>query len=248
MLYVIRSTDIFSSTALAVTMIILMYKNIFLLLSSSVRMLADVQRPIQPSIKRLGTLLLLFDVYLTWSSIESLPDNLTSSSPVPKLPILAQYAFYLLLCTLSTLAQHLAIRVLAGTGLFRSTTYSMSPSHSSINNGSNTPGNGVSNTTNHGSRANSISTAIFVSSCMKLFPILMVVWRYDDVGGQVGRGVQWAVALQNLEALRILLGCSYIRAGALVGAGASARWFVQKLMLGAFGLGEVANGLVAAID
>ena len=76
----------------------------------------------------------------------------------------------------------------------------------------------------------------------------MVVWRYDDVGGQVGRGVQWAVALQNLEALRILLGCSYIRAGVLVGAGALARWFVQRLMLGAFGLGEVANGHVAGID
>jgi len=79
---------------------------------------------------------------------------------------------------------------------------------------------------------------------MKLFPILMVVWKYDDVGGQVGTGVQWAVALQNLEALRILLGCSYVRAGALVAGGAMARWIVQRVVLGAFGLGDVGDSLV----
>lgn len=89
------------------------------------------------------------------------------------------------------------------------------------------------------SRPNAISTALFVSSCMKLFPILMVVWRYDDVGGQVGTGVEWAVALQNLEALRILLGCSYLVAGTLVGAGAMSRILVSRVVLGAVGLGGV---------
>ena len=79
---------------------------------------------------------------------------------------------------------------------------------------------------------------------MKLFPILMVVWKYDDVGGQVGRGVQWAVAVQNLEALRILLGCSYVRAGTLVAVGAVARWVVQRVVLGTFGLGDVGDGMM----
>ncbi|MCJ1251392.1 sterol homeostasis protein [Trapelia coarctata] len=194
-----------------------------------------------PSITRLGTLLLLFDVYLTWSAIESLPTHLTSPSPIPHLPILAQYAFYLLLCTLTTLAQHLSIRLLASTSFFRSPlpTHSTSPSSSSANDNTLT-----SATTSYHSRPNAISTAIFVSSCMKLFPILMVVWKYDDVGGQVGKGVQWAVAVQNLEALRILLGCSYVRAGTLVAGGAMARWVVQRLVLGAVGLGDVGDSLM----
>jgi hypothetical protein len=75
---------------------------------------------------------------------------------------------------------------------------------------------------------------------MKLFPILMVVWKYEDIGGQLWRGVEWAVALQNLEALRILLGCSYIKAGVLVAAGAFSRWLVGRVILGLAGL----NGVV----
>ncbi|MCJ1295371.1 sterol homeostasis protein [Xylographa carneopallida] len=198
-----------------------------------------------PSIIRLGTLLLLFDVYITWSAIESLSPPLTSPSPIPHLPILLQYAFYLLLCTLTTLAQHLTIRLLAGTVVFRAALSSTSP----------TPGGDAppdddddddDDDAGYNSRPNTISTAILVSSCMKLFPILIVVWRYDDVGGQVGYGVQWAVALQNLEALRILLGCSYWGAGVLVGAGALARWAVGRVVLGAFGLGDVGGAVVAS--
>ncbi len=115
---------------------------------------------------------------------------------------------------------------------------------------------------------NSISTALFVSSCMSLFPILMVVWKYDDssetsittsqsplnsssvaftsgfLSSQgrgvdwVRRGVSWAVAVQNLEALKILLSCGYLSAGVLVAAGAVARWVVKSAVLGAAGLGD----------
>lgn len=101
-------------------------------------------------------------------------------------------------------------------------------------------------TTTPRATANGISTALFVSSCMKLFPILMVVWKYDgaenesegwNVGKSVGRGVEWAVAVQNLEALRILLGCGYLSAAGLVAAGAAARWIVAAVVLGVVGLG-----------
>ena len=118
------------------------------------------------------------------------------------------------------------------------------------------------------SASNAISTALFVSSCMSLFPILMVVWNYDDapeilvassqspsnsssvtfssgfLSSQgpgvdwVRRGVSWAVAVQNLEALRILLGCGYWRAGTLVVAGGMVRWVVKHVILKAAGLGE----------
>ena len=55
----------------------------------------------------------------------------------------------------------------------------------------------------------------------------------------VRRGVSWIVAVQNLEALRILLGCGYLAAGGLVVAGEAAKWTVRTAVLGAVGLGDV---------
>ena len=102
---------------------------------------------------------------------------------------------------------------------------------------------------------------------MSLFPILMVVWKYEDapeasaatsqtpltgsslaftsafLSSQgagvdwVRRGVSWAVAVQNLEALRILLGCGYWGAGGLVAAGGTVRWAIKSVILEAVGLG-----------
>lgn len=51
----------------------------------------------------------------------------------------------------------------------------------------------------------------------------------------VRRGVAWIVAAQNLEALRILLGCGYLTAGALVGAGEMVKWIVRTGILRAVG-------------
>lgn len=55
----------------------------------------------------------------------------------------------------------------------------------------------------------------------------------------VRQGVGWMVAVQNLEALRILLGGGYLSAGALVLAGELGKWVVRRVVLGAVGLGEV---------
>ena len=109
----------------------------------------------------------------------------------------------------------------------------------------------------------SISTALFMSSCMTLFPILMIVWKPDEAGemgaavpssgisvlpkfllspgsgvGWVRSGVAWAVILQNLEALRILLGCGFLGAGVLVLIGATVREFTRDVILGLAGLNE----------
>ncbi|KAL8824390.1 MAG: hypothetical protein Q9191_005088 [Dirinaria sp. TL-2023a] len=190
---------------------------------------------LDPSILRLGTLLLLFDVYLTWTYIEALPASLESGSPVPHLPILFQYAFYLLLCALKTAAQHLTIRWLARQlelGILqhqhRRQPSNQDGAYSVGSSGQSTP----ETTTSTSPRAvsNGITTALF----------------YDDakndsegwnVGRSVARGVEWAVALQNLEALRILLGCGYLSAVGLVAAGAAARWIVAAMTLGVVGLG-----------
>lgn len=44
------------------------------------------------------------------------------------------------------------------------------------------------------------------------------------------------VLLNNIEALYILLDCGYLRAIALAVAGQLARWLVEKLILGLFGI------------
>ena len=56
--------------------------------------------------------------------------------------------------------------------------------------------------------------------------------------GWVRSGVSWAVAVQNLEALRILLGCGYLGAGGLVIAGGASKWIVRIATLGSVGLSE----------
>jgi hypothetical protein len=45
------------------------------------------------------------------------------------------------------------------------------------------------------------------------------------------------VLLSNIEALYILLGCGYLRAVAVAVAGQIARWAVQRVILGAVGVG-----------
>lgn len=224
---------------------------------------------LDPSITRLGTLLLLFDVYLTWSHIESFPPSFTENSPVPTLPVLFQYGFYFFLCAFTTLSQHLTIRWLAVVWKLGATAKDEHNNESNPNANSN--GNTIAPLPAPPKKLspNSISTALFVSSCMSLFPILMVVWKYGDTpeatiltsttesplnsssitnvfgflstqGGGVDwvrRGVAWAVAVQNMEALRILLGCGYMTALGLVAVGGAVRWVVRSVILGAVGLG-----------
>ncbi|KAI9875907.1 MAG: sterol homeostasis protein [Pleopsidium flavum] len=230
----------------------------------------------QPSIIRLGILLLLFDVYLTWARVEKasppfLPistttiPSFTSTSPIffftttltshpppppstytnpsttttattttttttitpghphphphphlhlTTLPILLQYTIFLTLTTLSTLTHHLTLRLLAPFLL---------PSHPRAH------------------APNSLSTALLVSSCTKLFPILMVIWDYDVPAA--ARSVGWAVVVNNVEALSILLDCGYGTAGVLAGAGAGVGWAVKRVVLGAVGL-EGEGGVV----
>lgn len=162
---------------------------------------------------------------------------------------------------------------------------------------------------------NAISTALFVSSCPKLFPILLVIWGSKEsevpeegssaadspaatmlhktlatvtktlsseatplplLGPSMGSGPSGTtttgtsvsapfyrlfssaissfelpslfsflsmgvanthlVLLNNIEALYILIDCGYLRAVALAVAGQLARWTVERLMLGLFGI------------
>ncbi|KAI1083585.1 carbohydrate-binding module family 50 protein [Whalleya microplaca] len=174
-----------------------------------------------PSIIRLGTLLLLFDVYLTWARIEkqAVPEpgaapGASNLGTLAQQPIVCQYLFFLILCTFSTLAFHLSIRFLTSSPL---SPLSLIP--------------GVLPTY---ARPNSVSTALLVSSSTKLFPILMVIWDYDVPAA--ARSLGWAVVANNVEALKILLDCGYGVALVLAAAGAVARWMVGRAILWLVGL------------
>lgn len=196
----------------------------------------------QPSIIRLGVLLLLFDVYLTWARIEkqSIPGIALGESNLGKLgqqPIVFQYFFFcmaprmsrrvlsflskanmivVILCALSTIAFHISIRFLVSSRFSPLNALGILPRYP---------------------RPNSVSTALLVSSSTKLFPILMVIWQFDVPAAAHSLG--WAVVANNVEAVRILLDCPYYTACLLALVGAASRWGVGRLIMAAAGLGNL---------
>ena len=207
---------------------------------------------LDPSIFRLGILLVLFDVYITWARIEKVNNSaLSQESTVEGLgatwaladaPILTQYIFFLTINILATIAQHGIIRFLAQHFLKLQHRRS-SGAHSHLQNEEQTivPGE---------ASPSAISTALLVSSCTKLFPILLVIWPTAEsnsespetefsLGGafaSLSSYVGWAVLLNNIEALLILLNCGYVVATGLAVAGMVARWLVESWALGLVGL------------
>ncbi|KAJ5192207.1 hypothetical protein N7449_008349 [Penicillium cf. viridicatum] len=346
------------------------------------------------SIIRLGVLLLLFDVYLTWARIEKDPSLATTF--LSRAPIIVQYLFFLSLNAAATLAHHLTVRLLVSILVPKSRRYSGPDSGSNANTNISTKSTGdatpfpsgpptptISHAQNPATLLSpthsevtpptdispppqgplmgplprpapplrrtstaplqniqplppptvaspaAISTALLVSSCAKLFPILLVIWGSDGNGSfsdvpehsqtaaQILPSMQAAtmpgavhqsllatatktssllsskattsssplasapssfleswlatmasilrtstptsyltglfdllasllslgvvdthlVLLSNIEALYILLGCGYLRAVAVAVAGQIARWAVQRVILGAVGVG-----------
>ena len=196
----------------------------------------------------MGVLLLLFDVYLTWARIEKAsPINGTihnngsadvrssSQSLLSAQPLFLQYLFFLFLVTVTTIALHLPIRLLC--------TYT--PSWLAYRSGQTMPPSpGLTQPESHRLQLPIIpyyphpaplSTALLVSSCTKLFPILLIIWEYDLPSS--ASAVNWAVIVNNIAALEILMDCGYLRAAFLVGVGAFCRSLVSRLVLGCVGLG-----------
>ncbi|KAL2429986.1 hypothetical protein ABEF95_013706 [Exophiala dermatitidis] len=214
-----------------------------------------------PSILRLGILLILFDVYITWARIERTSAATSaggSGSQLADMPILTQYLFFLTMNVLATVAQHAVIRMLARVLLSyvqkkEDSTDTKSPVSASASSSS-TPddrdraGN-WSVTTNYASPS-AISTALLVSSCTKLFPILLVIWPTEAKDGEsfgfplrARNYVGWAVLLNNIEALLVLLNCGYVVATGLAVSGVLARWIVESCFLSILGLSRDAGPL-----
>ncbi|KAF2805506.1 uncharacterized protein BDZ99DRAFT_450101 [Mytilinidion resinicola] len=208
------------------------------------------------SIIRLGILLLLFDVYLTWARIEKLSPplssttarNTTSPAALPTTaptnatllstqPLVLQYLFFLFLVALSTAAFHLPIRLLCAhpprlpalnlhlptiplPARVREVVAALTPTVPLFP---------------YYPHPTPLSTALLVSSCTKLFPILLIIWEYDLPSS--ASAVSWAVIVNNVAALEILMDCGYVRAAVLVGVGAGCRGLVAGGVLKAVGLG-----------
>ncbi|KAF2656895.1 Arv1-like protein [Lophiostoma macrostomum CBS 122681] len=231
------------------------------------------------SIVRLGILLLLFDVYLTWARIEKLalppqtqmqasasaPTPTTSSSATSTAPaknglrdantnaallqaqpLILQYLFFLLLVLSETVAFHMPIRLLCSVNLNHTSTSSpsssstsTSPTHSHSPSASSSPASILHTLWTylipHYPHPNPLSTALLVSSCTKLFPILLIIWDYDLRASATA--VSWAVIVNNVAALEILMDCGYVQAGLLVAVGAACRAAVGQVVLRAVGLG-----------
>jgi lipid intermediate transporter len=220
---------------------------------------------LDPSILRLGTLLLLFDVYLTWARVEKsfVPvSKAPSATGLTNAPIVLQYVFFLTSNALATVAHHLSIRLLVQA--FMSNTISKAQIDSPESDAVANPKKLTSEPRNHPTCSSTkdskptvgpglaspsaISTALLVSSCTKLFPLLLVIWPESSSDEAMDMGltpsfasrarsyVGWAVLLNNIEALLILLDCGYVTAAGLALAGATARWTVEGAVLAIAGL------------
>ena len=156
---------------------------------------------------------------------------------------------------LATVAQHGIIRALASKCVSSQTVQEAGEGAPSTTAPNSTP---ETRPTTEARRANpsAISTALLVSSCTKLFPILLVIWpteaRESDSFGFAFRAtnyVSWAVLLNNIEALLILLDCGYVIATSLAISGFVARWAVEGWFLSFVGLardtGPVGDALAA---
>lgn len=97
-----------------------------------------------------------------------------------------------------------------------------------------------------------ISTALLVSSCTKLFPILLVIWPTSstDAGStgpfasRAASYIGWVVLVNNIEALLILLDCGYLMATGLAVAGMISRFVVEGWLLALVGLQKDGSGPV----
>lgn len=208
----------------------------------------------------------------------NMPPGAPFSTFLSTQPILFQYVFFLTLCFTETLAFHFPIRWLLSlfppplrpprlsplsprdrddSDAFVAPRSSSSSSASTSSSFDDAPDpqpslpmrdDGATRVVPYYPHPSTISTALLVSSFTKLFPLLLLIWSYDLPSS--ASAVSWAVIVNNVAALEILLGCGYPRAVALAAVGAVCRglvgWGVLK-MAGVEG-GVAAAGVVETGD
>ena len=165
---------------------------------------------------------------------------------------------------LATVAQHALIRFLAALWLRYAHPKSTGTANQAAPFTPDTGNKPVTASTPGHATPSAISTALLVSSCTKLFPILLVIWPSSSSSSSLSDSsqsttssltshfsnyVSYAVLLNNIEALLILLDCGYVVATGLAVAGFVGRWWVEGFLLGCVGLsgGGMEEGAVAGV-
>lgn len=208
------------------------------------------KRPVfalHPKTVRFFILITLFDVYLTWAKAERETINAAPATAAPtafffkRLPVLGQYLNFLFFCLMDTLLFYLLIyclAVLVSRFLYNARTatdYSAKKPSASKSEYSSPSSLSRPTTASEPKSiptqqllpkpttvaAAPLITALIISSSSKLFPILMVIWSYDvPVAANI---LAWAVSLNTVEALRIVLDCGYAEALVITAAAEAAR-------------------------
>ncbi|ODV89177.1 hypothetical protein CANCADRAFT_58172 [Tortispora caseinolytica NRRL Y-17796] len=81
----------------------------------------------------------------------------------------------------------------------------------------------------HWPKPAALSTTILISYAPKLFPVLMIIWYYDVPSAIAS--VDWIVNLCLIEALHIILECSYLTTMLMTSAAALVRIIAAKFIL-----------------
>ncbi|KAM3580287.1 sterol homeostasis protein [Umbelopsis sp. WA50703] len=160
------------------------------------------ERSIEPNIKKLAVLLILFEVYIKWFRLEKYYTG--SDSTFMEQPLFYQYLYILLLCIIEFLVFHIGVHT-AIRWLFRG------QNSQSI-------------------RHNYIAMALIVSSFGKMLLILMVIWDYKQL--EYSWLVSIIVLTSNIEALSVFLHIGYIKTFCIISFGIALKMLAQLLFLG----------------
>lgn len=162
-------------------------------------------------ILRLVVMVMLFEVYLTWAYEEKQRLHSLVISYILQQKIIPQYLFFLLKLVIEQALFNLSIQVM----LRRYLRWGVAEDSTSYGFGYNTC---------------VLLTAVLVSSSVKLFPILMLIWPYDGVT-ILSWLINLAAVLSTIEALKLVVRRLYISITAIVLLSVIAQQLLSKVLL-----------------
>ncbi|ODV78581.1 Arv1-like protein [Suhomyces tanzawaensis NRRL Y-17324] len=160
---------------------------------------------------RLITLIVLFEVYLTWAYEEKQQWNTLAMRYILTRPIYYQYLFFLLRLIAEQLVLNLTIQ-LVYRKLFK---------------WGHTRNKNLPEASQNGYYTSVLLLTVLVSSSIKLFPILMLIWPYDktSISGPV---INIIAFINIIEALTIITNSSYLTATAVLLVATLLQLFISK--------------------
>lgn len=171
------------------------------------------------NLSRIRLLMILFEVYLTWAYQEKNYNSGTWRSKylvfnnVLQSNAFLQYFYFLLKCLVDHLVTYQVVLYFINHWV-----------HWVPNPASNQSKMNLRQYTNH-----IISLTILLSGGTKLFPILMLIWPYNNL--TMTNVISSAADLNLAESLRMVTGCSFLQSFTIFNAVIAARFVVTRLVL-----------------